>query len=130
LGWWDVTYRQNVLWLAPFVADTVNLGMDGARDEFLHALGSVILERRNATRFGSQGTLAKAMGVSEPTVRRWESGLSCPDAWQVKELARLLLCDELDFLRPEPISARERALLKRAAKQTSQTIRRELEDAG
>lgn len=101
--------------------------MDSAEATFKRTLGATILELRARASITSQAALAKAVGVSEATVRRWEQGTHAPDAWEVSQLCRLFGVEPHELIRPEPMTDRERELLRRAARQVHRTIDRERE---
>lgn len=123
-----VTYRQKVLWLTPLVGGSVSLGMDSEESQFKRTLGATILELRARNSIPSQAALARLVGVSEATVRRWEAGRQCPDAWEVNRLCAVLGAEPSDLIRPEPMTDRERELTARVARQVHRTLDRERGD--
>lgn len=127
-------YRQSLVWMAPFLRDSVSLVTDEGRAEFMHALGTTILalrvERGPGLEIYNQTDLANAIGVSAATVLRWENGKGAPpDAWEIRELCRVFAVEPAELIRPEPISDRERQVLRRAGRQLRRTIDREREDS-
>ncbi|MFZ0324722.1 MAG: helix-turn-helix domain-containing protein [Actinomycetes bacterium] len=119
------TYRQKVLWLTPLPGGSVNAVMDSEESRFKRTLGATILELRAHAAIPSQRALAKLVGVSEATVRRWEAGDGCPDAWEVNRLCVVLGCEPDDLIRPAEMTERERELLRRSARQVHRTLDRE-----
>lgn len=101
--------------------------MDSEESHFRRTLGATILELRVSHGVGSQAALAKLVGVSEATVRRWEAGDGCPDAWEVNQLCRHLDAEPDELIRPTPVTDRERELLRRAARQVHRTVDRGIE---
>lgn len=96
----------------------------------MDALGATILalrvERGPAVEVYTQGDLGLAIGVSGATVLRWENGEGAPpDAWEIKRLCEVFGCEPSELIRPEPMSGRERELLRRAGRQLRRTIDRE-----
>lgn len=125
-----VTHRQSSLWLAPFLRVSVIPVTDGGRQEFMDALGATILalrvERGPALEIYTQGDLGKAVGVSSATVLRWENGEGAPpDGWELRRLCEVFGCEPDELIRPEPMSARERELLRRAGRQLRRSVDRE-----
>src|SRR3990172_2400820 len=55
-------------------------------------------------------------GVSETTAARWERGERLPDAWELRELCRVLDVEPSDLLSPEPMTDREVLLARRAGR--------------
>lgn len=129
-----VTYRQNPVWLAPFLASSViPVGEDDRRRAWYEALGATILalrvERGPALDIYTQGDLGKAVGVSGATVLRWEGAREAPpDAWEIYRLCEIFAVTPEELIHPEPMSVRERELLRRAGKQLRRTLDRERED--
>jgi transcriptional regulator with XRE-family HTH domain len=126
------TYVQSLVWIAPFLRGSVSPVTDGGRQEFLNALGATILalrvERGPALAIYTQGDLGAAIGVSSATVLRWENGDGAPpDAWEVRRLCEVFACEPDELIRPQPMSAREREILRRAGRQLRRTIDRERE---
>lgn len=109
-------------WGTTFRGSTV---MPVADDEptFKLRLGAVITEIRLARGFKRQGALAEKLKVSEATVQRWESGTTMPNAWDLRELARVLkvdpgvLIDPPDQLSPDVLDVTRRV---------GATVRREI----
>lgn len=60
-----------------------------AEEDYKRRLGAVIVELRGMRRM-SQATLAERVGRSEPTVSRWETGKSQPEAFDLHKLAGIL----------------------------------------
>jgi len=118
-------YRQKVLWLTSLPGGSVSIGMDSEESQFRRTLGATILELRARNSIPSQAALAKLVGVSEATVRRWEAGDGVPDAWEVNQLCKHLGCEPDDLIRPEAMTERERELLRRAARQVHRTLDQE-----
>lgn len=119
------TYRQFSVWLPPAMADTVSPAMDSEESRFKRTLGATILEHRVAHKIPSQGALAKMVGVSEATVRRWEQGTHAPDAWEVRRLCEIFDLEPADLIQPADMTEREIALLRRAGRQIHRTIAQE-----
>lgn len=119
------TYRQFSVWLPPTMADTVSPAMDSEESRFKRTLGATILEQRVHHGIPSQGALAKLVGVSEATVRRWEQGTHAPDAWEIRRLCEVFDLQPADLIRPADMTDREIALLRRAGRQIHRTIDRE-----
>lgn len=116
------TYRQKVLWLTPLVSDSVSRGMDSDESQFKRTLGATILEFRVGHGLRSQKALALAVGVSEATVRRWEKGSHAPDAWEINRMCALFGIEPSELIQPEPMTDREREVLRRAARQVHRTL--------
>lgn len=108
--------RQNMLWLRPIRLSTVTLAMDDQRREFAASLAGVIMERRAALGIGSQAELGRLVGVSEATVGRWERLIGLPNAWELRELCRILEVEPDELLHPQPLTPREREVLRRAGR--------------
>lgn len=108
--------RQDVLWIAALRPASVPMAVEDQQREFKRALASTLAWMRYRSEAGSQGTVAKAVGVSEATYRRWEDPerTERPDVWQVHVLCRLFNAEPQEFVEPEPLSDREREILRRA----------------
>lgn len=125
------TYRQKVLWMTPLMGGTVSRGMDSEESQFKRTLGGQILAMRVDAGIRSQGALAAKLvktgveSLSEATVRRWEKGTHAPDAWEINRLCALFGVEPDVLIHPEPMTERERALTRRAARQVHRTIDRE-----
>lgn len=118
--------------MATFLRGSVSPVTDGGRQEYMDALGATILalrvERGPAVEIYTQGDLGSAIGVSGATVLRWENGDGAPpDAWEIRRLCEVFGCEPVELIRPEPMSSRERELLRRAGRQLRRTIDRERE---
>ena len=113
--------RQNIAWLRPRLALTVTPVVDDQRSEYATAFAGLVLERRAALNIRSQAALGDMIDVSESTVRRWEAGSHLPDAWELRRLAEVLGVSADQLLYPEPLSPRERELMRRAARQVRAT---------
>jgi transcriptional regulator with XRE-family HTH domain len=61
----------------------------------------------------SQIALARALGISGPSVNEWESGKSRPSIERLPDLAQILGCDVADLVenRPDPLAAERAALM-------------------
>jgi transcriptional regulator with XRE-family HTH domain len=105
---------QKSLWLSAITAPTVSAGMDGTRASYQATFGENLVLLRSQAGITSQAALAELVGVSESTVQRWESGHGLPDAWELVTLSELLGASIAEILYPEPLSDRERLLLRRA----------------
>ena len=129
------TYLQKSLWLTALPGGSVILGMQTPETEFRRTLGATILELRVRAGIPSQAALAAALieqGVqscSEATVRRWERGTHSPDAWEINRLCALFGVEPVELIRPQPMTDREREVLRRAGRQIHRTLRQERGDA-
>lgn len=127
------TYRQKVLWLTPLVSDSVSRAMDSEESQFKRTLGATILALRVGAGIRSQAALAAKLqeagveSVSEATIRRWEQGTHAPDAWEINRLCALFGIEPSELVHPEPMTDREREVLRRAARQVHRTLGRERE---
>lgn len=83
---------------------------------YAQALAGLLMERRADLGIPSQRVLAGQVGVSEATVRRWERALSVPDAYELRCLADVLKVSAEQLLYPADLTAREREVLRRAAR--------------
>jgi len=127
------TYRQKVLWLTPLVSDSVSRGMESEESQFKRTLGATLLALRVGAGIRSQGAFATALqkagveSVSEATIRRWEKGTHAPDAWEINRLCALFGIEPAELVNPEPMTDREREILRRAGRQVHRTLDRERE---
>lgn len=127
------TYRQKVLWLTPLMGGSVSRAMDSEESQYKRTLGATILALRVGMGIRSQQALADKLeeagveSVSEATARRWEQGTHAPDAWEVNRLCALFGVEPDELIHPEPMTDRERELLRRTARQVHRTIDRERE---
>lgn len=101
--------------------------MDDQRGAFKRNFASTLLGWRADAQIGSQAELAKKVGVSEATARRWESLTEphLPDAWELHELCRVLGCEPDDLVNPSEMSSRERQLARRVARGARRAIGQE-----
>ena len=116
------TYRQKSLWLTALPGGSVNPAMDSEESQFKRTLGATILELRVRNEIPSQKALAKLVGVSEATVRRWEQGTACPDAWEVNRLCHHFGIEPDELIRPQKMTDRERELLRRLGRQLHRSV--------
>lgn len=89
---------------------------------YAQALAGLLMERRAELGIGSQRALSGLVGVSEATVRRWERGTNVPDAYELRSLADVLKVSADELLYPADLTAREREVLRRAARRAA-TVR-------
>jgi hypothetical protein len=129
--------RQSVRWIVPTAPSSVTLSVDDQEREFKAAFAGTLLALRVGAGIRSQKALALdpdklARGVSEATVRRWEDpelpGL--PDAYQVGRLCEILGCEPAELIRPQPLTARERQIARRAGRALGRGRRDGREHAG
>lgn len=88
--------------------------MDDERVGYAAEFSGLLLERRAEKRITSQRALAEMVGVSEATVGRWERQESFPDAWELRRLEVVLGVTAEQLLHPDPLTERERQVLRRA----------------
>lgn len=98
--------------------------MDDQRGSFKRNFASTLLGLRADAQIGSQAELARLVGVSEATARRWESLTEphLPDAWELHELCRVLGVEPDELVRPAEMTTRERELARRAARGARRAI--------
>lgn len=96
-----------------------------AEDEGTYRLrfGAVITELRLARGYRRQADFATALSVHESTVQRWESGGTLPNAWDVRNLARVLTVDPGLLIDPPDRLPEDVLDVSRAA---AATVRREV----
>jgi len=103
--------------------------MDTARDDYGLNLAARIIQIRLDNGVKSQKALGDRIGgVSEATVQRWEAGKAPPpDGWELRRLCEEFGVEPDELVFPREVSAIERQLMRRAAKQIRRTIVRETE---
>lgn len=96
-----------------------------AEDEETYRLrfGAVVTELRLARGYRRQIDFAEALSVHESTVQRWESGGTLPNAWDIRNLARVLTVDAALLIDPPDRLPPEVLDVSRAA---AATIHREI----
>ena len=104
------------LWLIAPDGPTVADGMDNDRDRYSRDFGGNLVYLRAQAGVTSQAALAALVGVHESTVQRWEAGKALPDAWELRVLAREFGVELDELVNPEPLSDRERTLLRRSTR--------------
>lgn len=111
------TFRQTLLWLPAAAMHTV-LSVDDQARAFKRAFASALLVLRAESGRGSQKAVAADVPTSEATYRRWENPNDAylPDVWQVRRLCELFGCEPADLVNPEPLTAREVQLARRAGR--------------
>jgi len=113
-----------VLWLPRGRPTSIRLEVDDAREDYGRRFGGNLAFLRVQAKISSQPKLAELVGVSTSTVQRWESGGSLPDAWELRRLCEVLSVDLEALVDPEPLTDRERLLVRRAGRATRQGIAR------
>lgn len=118
---------QKRMWLPGLALPTV-LAVEDSADAYKRAFASVLVVKRADSGLGPQREVAKAVGVSEATYRRWEdiSDPALPDARQVARLCEILDCDPAELINPEPLTDREVSMARRLARATRAGRRRGL----
>lgn len=124
--------RQNRLWLPDLATPTISPVADSQARVFKRVFAAALTVLRAEAEL-TQEELAVRVGVSEPTVRRWESLADrdesiLPDAWDLNKLCDALDCEPDALIRPSPPTARELELARRLARAARRGGRRALED--
>lgn len=111
----DARQRQNVRWIAREQIPTVLL-VDDQRGEYKRAFAATLVGMRAEAGISSQDVIARSVGVSAATYRRWEAldRPNLPNAWEISELCRVLDVEPDELVRPQRMSERERQLARRA----------------
>lgn len=109
---------SRVLWLHRGRPASITLAVDDVRGDYERRFGANLAYLRVSEGISSQPKLAELVGVSVSTVQRWESGANLPDAWELRRLCEILHVDLDALVDPEPLSDRERLLIRRAARAT------------
>ncbi len=86
-------------------------------------VGAVVTELRLARGFGRQEDFATAMHVDLSTIGRWERGVTLPNAFYIRELARILDVDYAILIDPPDRLPEDVLAVSRAA---GATVRREV----
>lgn len=106
----------------PFGRLTVMPMADG-EESYKKRMGAVVTELRLARGFERQSDLADAMHVDLSTIGRWERGATLPNAFYIRELARLLGVDYAILIDPPDRLTDDVLAVSREA---GATVRREL----
>jgi transcriptional regulator with XRE-family HTH domain len=81
------------------------------------------------TTCGPRAALGKRIDVSEATVQRWEAGKAPPpDGWEIRRLCEEFGLEPDELIFPREVTAIERQLMRRAAKQIRRSIDQASED--
>jgi transcriptional regulator with XRE-family HTH domain len=86
-------------------------------------MGAVITELRLARGYGRQTEFATAMHVDLSTIGRWERGVTLPNAFYIRELARVLDVDYATLIDPPDRLTDDILAVSRVA---GATVRREV----
>jgi len=120
--------RQKRLWLPGLALPTVLAVEDSAAKAYKRSFASNLVVMRANSGLGSQREVAKLVGTSEATYRRWEdvADAAFPDAYEIFQMcsAKIFGCDPAELINPEPLSDREVLLARRLARATRAGQRR------
>lgn len=115
---------SKVVWLSAARPASIRLAVDDAREEYGRQFGGNLVSLRIQAGISSQPKLAELVGVSTSTVQRWEAGAGLPDAWELRRLVQILAATLEELVEPEPLSERERLLLRRAGRAVRRGVAR------
>lgn len=90
--------------------------MEDQRRTFKRELAGTLAWLRYRSQAGSQAEVGKLIGTSEATYRRWEDPErpEVPDLWQSRRLAEVFGATPQELMYPDPLTDREREILRRA----------------
>lgn len=111
----DLTLHTS-LWLTDWSTASVSAGMEDQRRTFKRELAGTLAWMRFRSEVGSQGDVAKLVGTSEATYRRWENPErpEVPDVWQTRRLSEVYGATPQELMYPDALTDREREILRRA----------------